>query len=67
MKEPRVKELIKAYQQGNIIKVKEYLEQDEMIIDPSTWSGYVKKLIDNEHYETAKQTIELTAYKFLKI
>lgn len=67
MKEPRVKELINAYQQGNIIKVKEYLEQTDMIVDPSTWSGRIKKLIDNENYQTAKQIIELTAYKVLNI
>lgn len=67
MKEPRVKEIIEAYKKGNIEYVRDYLTQNDMVVDPSTWAGYVKNLIDNKQYLTAKQTIELTGYKFLKL
>jgi hypothetical protein len=65
MKEPRVKEIIKIYEKGNIKKVHEYLTQEDMIIDPSTWAGKIKKMIEAEQYNSAKQIIELTAYKFI--
>ena len=67
MKEPRVKGVIKSYEDGNIVKVYEYLTQADMIVDPSTWSGKIKKMIEDKQYETAKQTIELIAYKIVKI
>jgi hypothetical protein len=67
MKEPRVKQIIKNYKEGNIEKVYEYLSQSDMIVDPSTWSGQIKKMIENKQFITAKQTIELIAYKLIKI
>jgi len=66
MKEPRVKDIVKNYQQGNLKQVYEYLIQDGMIVDPSTWSGQIKKLIEDKNFITAKEMIELTAYKFIK-
>ena len=67
MKEPRVKDIIKNYQEGNIMQVHEYLTQSDMTVDPSTWAGQIKKMIENKQYVTAIKTIELIAYKFLKI
>jgi hypothetical protein len=64
MKEPRVKELILAYKKNNLKGVYEYLTQEGMVVDPSTWSGRIKKLIDAELYLTAKEEIELIGYKF---
>jgi hypothetical protein len=66
MKEPRVKDIIKNYQEGNIMQVHEYLSQDNMIVDSSSWAGQLKQLIDNKQYFAAKQIIELIAYKFIK-
>jgi len=66
MKEPRVKDIIKNYQKGNLKQVYEYLTQEGMIVDPSTWSGQIKKMIEDEQFNTAKQLIEVTAYKFIK-
>ena len=67
MKEPRVKDIIESYKTGNIVKVYEYLSQENMTVDPSTWAGQIKKLIENKQFITAKQMIELIAYKFLNI
>jgi hypothetical protein len=61
---PRVKELIKIYNKGNLQKVNEYLTQPEMVVDPSTWEGKIKKLIDDKLYGTAANEIELVGYKF---
>jgi len=66
MKNPRVKDIILNYQTGNISKVYEYLSREDMIVDPSTWAGNLKATIENKQIETAKQMIELVAYKFIK-
>ena len=66
MKEPRVKEIIDVYVHGNLKEVYEYLTQPDMVVDPSTWSGRIKNMIENKQFETTKQIIELTGYKFFK-
>ena len=65
MMTPRVKQLVKEYQQGNLLQVKKYLNQPGMIVDPSTWCGKIKKQIDNGLYDSTKYEIELVGYKFL--
>jgi len=67
MKEPRVKELIKNYQDGNLKQVLEYLTQPDMVVDPNTWCGKVLQLINAEQYFTAKTLIETVAYKFINL
>ena len=60
MKEPRVKGVIKSYEDGNIVKVYEYLTQADMIVDPSTWSGKIKKMIEDKvPQEIAKENAQL--------
>lgn len=66
MKEPRVKDIIEHYRIGNIKAVYEYLTQTDMIVNPETWCGNIKKLIENKQFITAQETIELLAYKILK-
>lgn len=63
-KTPRVKTIIEKYKKGDINEVNKYLSEPNMIIDPSTWAGQIKKLIENRQYITAQQMIELIAYKF---
>ena len=65
--EPRVKDIVLNYQKGNIKKVEEYLNQEGMIVDPSTWAGQIKQMIEKEQYYTAKCAIELIAYKIINI
>jgi hypothetical protein len=67
MKQPHVKDIVNIYSTKNILGVKQYLNQEDMHIDPSTWCGYIKKLIDNKEYITAKAAIELIGYKLLNI
>jgi len=66
MKEPRVKELVTTYTKGNLKEVYEYLTQPDMRVDPSTWSGKIKQMIENEEFYSAKILIETTGYKFFK-
>lgn len=65
-KSPRVKNILYTYEHKNIKGVLEYLTQAEMIVDPSTWAGKLKHIIEAEQYHSAKQQIELIAYKFVK-
>jgi len=65
MKEPRVKDIIKNYQKGNLKQVNEYLTHPDMVVDPSTWCGQIKQMIENKQFNTAIELIELTAYKFI--
>lgn len=67
MKTPRVKHIIQSYKTGNIISVYKYLTQENMIVDSNTWAGQVKQLIENGQFYTAKQIIELIAYKLTNI
>ena len=62
---PRVRDVIKIYKDANLQGVEAYLNQTTMIVDPLSWEGKIKKLIDNKLYNTAKCEIELVAYKFL--
>lgn len=64
MREPRVRYIIDNYKKGNLKQVYEYLTQPDMQVDPSTWSGQVKSLIEHEEFYSAKILIEITAYKF---
>jgi len=64
MKEPRVHDIIKNYKQGNLKQVYEYLTMADMQVDPSTWAGQVKSLIENNEFYSAKILIETTGYKF---
>lgn len=67
MKAPRVKEIIKIYKEKNLAGVYHYLNDPDMQVDPSTWSGNLKQTIENKQFESAKQIIELVGYKFLNL
>lgn len=67
MKEPRVKDILLNYKKGNLKRVYEYLNESDMIVDPSTWAGQIKNLLDNKQFLTAKTLIETTAYKFYNL
>ena len=66
MKEPRVKDILENYKKGNLNQVYIYLTQPEMQVDPSTWSGQILRLLEDKKYNTVKELIEITFYKFNK-
>ena len=67
MKEPRVKEIVEEYRKHNLKGVYMYLTQEGMVVDPNTWSGKIKNLIEAKKYLTAKEEIELVGYKFFTL
>ena len=62
---PRVKDIIISYKRGNINEVYAYLTQSGMEVDPSTWAGNIKRMIENKQYISVGANIELVAYKML--
>lgn len=66
-KSPRVKHIIETYKKENLVGVLEYLTQEDMIVDPSTWAFNLKETIESEQYHTAKQLIEIVMYKFVNL
>jgi len=64
---PRVRDVIKMYKDANLQGVDAYLNQPGMIVDPLSWEGKIKKLIDNKLYNSAKCEIELVGCKLLNI
>ena len=67
MIEPRVKEIIDIYAKENILGVYNYLTVEGMNVDPSTWAGKLKRMIEQKQYESVKSNIELIAYKFINL
>lgn len=66
MKFPRVKEILSEFDKAGINGVFQYLNQSDMIIDPSTWAGKLMKDIEEKNIYTAISKIELIEYKFRK-
>ena len=64
MKQPRVKDILKAYKAGEIQAVKKYLTDEQMQVDPSTWSNKILTLITNNSEISASYEIELLLHKF---
>jgi len=48
-KRPRVRELLEFYKKSGLSGVSLYLNSD-LEIDPDTWVGKQKKLLDNKNY-----------------
>jgi hypothetical protein len=63
MKHPRVKEVIKAADDG-IAGIVKYFNQDGMVVDPSTWCGQIKKSIDENRVISVLTEIEILKEKF---
>jgi len=62
-KYPRVRDVVRAAK-GGIEGVKTYFDNKEMLIDPSTWCGQIKKSIDENHVVSVMAEIELIKEKF---
>ena len=66
MKSPRIREILTEFDKAGISGVFKYLNQPNMIIDPSTWTSKLIHDITNKNIYTAITKIELIKYKFLK-
>jgi hypothetical protein len=61
---PRVRDILKSYKDGGLENLKVYFEQENLAVDPSTWSGQIKKCIDDGFDNTVVTEIELMIEKF---
>lgn len=61
---PKVREVLQVYSKGGILGVKSYFTQEQMIIDPSTWSGEINNLINNNNLVYASAKIEKILFEF---
>ena len=61
---PRVKEVIKASDDNGIAGITKYLNQEGMIVDPSTWCGQIKKSIEENRVISVIAEIEILKEKF---
>jgi len=61
---PRVKDIVRAYSDGGTENVKKYFEQENLKVDPSTWSGNIKKCLDDNLDRTAATELQLMLEKF---
>jgi hypothetical protein len=66
MKYPRIRKILNEFDKAGINGVFKYLNQPDMVIDPSTWAGKLMKDIENKNIYTAISKIELIGYKFTK-
>lgn len=64
MKYPRVKDILREYEKNNIDGVKQYLHNSYMVVDPSTWAGKIKRLIDENKKISVMAEIELIINEF---
>jgi hypothetical protein len=61
---PRVKEVIKAYNDGGLLEVALYFNQEGMVVEPETWSGNIKDAMDKGLSYSVAAEIELISIKF---
>ena len=61
---PRVKDIVRAYDELGLDGVKEYFNNENLVIDPYTWSGHIKKSIDDGLSLSVCTEIEIILEKF---
>lgn len=64
IKRAKVKEVLESYNEGGIVNVQLYLNQENLIIDPSTWANKIKTLLENNQQLSASAEIELIITEF---
>ena len=64
MKRAKVKDILLNAQLGGILYVENYFNQSDLIIDPSSWSGKIKRLIEENKKISAMAEIELIINEF---
>jgi hypothetical protein len=64
MKYLRVKDVLKQYSKGGISFVKNYLNQEGLIIEENTWIHKIKTLLDKNLDKSVESEIELLLFEF---
>lgn len=61
---PRVKDLLITYQAGGMVGVARYLSDEDLVIDPSTWTGKMKRLLDSNNWGSMEAEIASLLHTF---
>jgi hypothetical protein len=63
-KNARVKDILEAYDAKGLLGVSRYLEDPNIIIDPSTWSGKMERLLKTKSYRSMEAEIASILFTF---
>jgi hypothetical protein len=64
MKTPRVKEVLRIAATGGPKALRKYFGDENVVCDPNTWSGKIKKLLDEKKDASVMAEIELMIIEF---
>ena len=64
MSHPRVKDVLVLYQSAGMVGVARYLDDPDLIIDPSTWTGKMKRLLDSHNWGSMEAEIASLLHTF---
>lgn len=63
-KHARVKDLLEAYDIKGMAGVSKYLTDEDLILDPSTWTGKMKRLLDSKNFGSMEAEIASILFTF---
>lgn len=63
-KHARVKDILEAYETKGMSGVSRYLNDGDLILDPSTWSGKMKRLLDSKNFGSMEAEIASLLFTF---
>jgi hypothetical protein len=63
-KHARVKDILEAYSIKGMEAVAKYLSDEDLILEPDTWSGKMKKLLDSKNYGSMEAEIASILFTF---
>ncbi len=61
---PRVKDVLVHYQAGGMVAVARYLSDEDLTIDPDTWTGKMKRLLDSNNWGSMEAEIASLLHTF---
>ena len=61
---PRVKDVLVHYQAGGMVAVARYLSDEDLTIDPDTWTGKMKRLLDSNNWGSMEAEIASLSHTF---
>ncbi len=63
-KHARVKEILEAYSTKGMVAVARYLSDEDLIIEPDTWSAKMKRLLDSQNWTSMEAEIASILFTF---
>ena len=61
---PRVKDILVHYQAGGMVAVARYLSDEDLVIDPDTFAGKMKRLLDSNNWGSMEAEIASLLHTF---